>query len=889
MTSSSTFTEKNVTTIPSDTIRNDITHQDEKHQKSTTRIEKKKEKKNTAFDLLDVTKSLGYQIHRKSGRNSWSKDDDKKLKKLINDTLINMNYNNGIDDIKTIQQSMSITKEIPWDLLATEFNATTNDNHNKKVTNKRTAKDLRKRWSGSLDPNLKKGKWTPEEDELLIKAYSKHGSHWLSVSMEIPGRTEDQCAKRYIEVLGPSSEGRLRDWTNEEDLSLISKVKKYGTKWRKISSEMEFRPSLTCRNRWRKIITLVIRNQASNEITQAVKENKSLNLDGISNDSKGNDSNKEERNRQDNLQNADRPITKINEKSMATTMEQVHSILPLKTNDKNQSDPDTAERINSNREGTPSTLFDIRHLHPLTELTSPLSNTNLNQINQPHNSNSRTDLISHQTSYTNNNSNHNIINSLANSAEHSQNINTNNNNVNDNAAFKTNGSIQTIPSNHYKTNPSSPSIKSNINTEMQWKFTLKDGRGLSISNGSIDTPELVKELIEQAKKYSLKISIHQHIHNHYGSQPVINNQNNIHTLKSNTTSSVPNLQLWENQNSTTNNNNNNNNNDNNTLNSHLFDLFGTKHTSANPHYHENNDTTTTLQNNNNTENAFLSKSPTFSPFGFDHKANLFSPPSFQQFPDLSQSNFNTDSNSNNVTNDHVNPVQHLAQQQDSTIISTTQVHFSSTNESNILDEAIEKSDKQSSVTSNATPGSTDSFSTPGSVPDVGPNRISHFNYLPPTLKPQLSSSDNVTRTADLNKLLNPSPSSNNSAHNSQTNEKRKKRKRKKSTSFNNSSSNTPSSVSTNNSTSTGIHLSYPTTNTNKKLKKNSEHMSDATLPKYSNSASINLEPSENSTTQRKTNATSSEFLEEDGVDFWESLRSLANVPTSNDSNSGNNG
>lgn len=189
------------------------------------------------------------------------------LRSLVNESAKELGYENGLEDVKTIQQSNHLSKCIAWDVLATRFKHTV-----------RTSKDVRKRWTGSLDPNLKKGKWTQEEDEQLLKAYEEHGPHWLSISMDIPGRTEDQCAKRYIEVLGPGSKGRLREWTLEEDLNLISKVKAYGTKWRKISSEMEFRPSLTCRNRWRKIITMVVRGQASEVITKAIKENKNIDM-----------------------------------------------------------------------------------------------------------------------------------------------------------------------------------------------------------------------------------------------------------------------------------------------------------------------------------------------------------------------------------------------------------------------------------------------------------------------------------------------------------------------------------------------------------------------------------------------------------------------------------
>lgn len=69
-----------------------------------------------------------------------------------------------------------------------------------------------------LRPHSSEGKWTPEEDELLVKAFEKFGSAWLKVAQEIKGRTDDQCAKRYVEVLDPKTKDRLKPWTEEEDL-----------------------------------------------------------------------------------------------------------------------------------------------------------------------------------------------------------------------------------------------------------------------------------------------------------------------------------------------------------------------------------------------------------------------------------------------------------------------------------------------------------------------------------------------------------------------------------------------------------------------------------------------------------------------------------------------
>lgn len=198
------------------------------------------------IDPLAITESLGFRIFRKGGRKPWTKEEDAKLVELVQ-----TDYQQPID-----------LEQVDWDLIAEKISP----------DGSRKGKDCRKRWSNSLDPNLRKGKWTKEEDEALIRAYNKHGASWLKVSLEIPGRTDDQCAKRYMEVLDPSTKNRLEPWSMEEDLLLIQLIKKYGTKWRTICNSFDSRPALTCRNRWRKLVTDVVRGKADPLIKKEVEK-----------------------------------------------------------------------------------------------------------------------------------------------------------------------------------------------------------------------------------------------------------------------------------------------------------------------------------------------------------------------------------------------------------------------------------------------------------------------------------------------------------------------------------------------------------------------------------------------------------------------------------------
>jgi len=48
------------------------------------------------------------------------------------------------------------------------------------------------------------GRWTTSEDATLLEAVNRHGKRWYEVAKDLPGRTDDQCAKRYKEAVDPS-------------------------------------------------------------------------------------------------------------------------------------------------------------------------------------------------------------------------------------------------------------------------------------------------------------------------------------------------------------------------------------------------------------------------------------------------------------------------------------------------------------------------------------------------------------------------------------------------------------------------------------------------------------------------------------------------------------
>jgi myb proto-oncogene protein len=69
----------------------------------------------------------------------------------------------------------------------------------------RTNKQCRSRWVDKLDPaNVKKpDKWSSEEDKKLTEAVKKHGKDWVAVAAMVPGRTNQECRKRWFRHLDP--------------------------------------------------------------------------------------------------------------------------------------------------------------------------------------------------------------------------------------------------------------------------------------------------------------------------------------------------------------------------------------------------------------------------------------------------------------------------------------------------------------------------------------------------------------------------------------------------------------------------------------------------------------------------------------------------------------
>ncbi|KAJ1263224.1 hypothetical protein BS78_09G167500 [Paspalum vaginatum] len=106
----------------------------------------------------------------------------------------------------------------------------------------------RRRTSGPVKRAM--GGWTREEDETLQNAvYACKGKNWKKIAESFPDRTAVQCLHRWQKVLNP--ELIKGPWTQEEDDIIINMVQKYGPKkWSLIARSLDGRIGKQCRERW---------------------------------------------------------------------------------------------------------------------------------------------------------------------------------------------------------------------------------------------------------------------------------------------------------------------------------------------------------------------------------------------------------------------------------------------------------------------------------------------------------------------------------------------------------------------------------------------------------------------------------------------------------------
>lgn len=103
-------------------------------------------------------------------------------------------------------------------------------------------------WSG----HGVKPKFSVSEDHRLGELVARYGDKcWGFISKKMRNKTAKQCRERYQNYVNP----RLAhgEWTDEEDIDLISKYNEIGPKWTLLATLFNGRSVNNIRNRWLKL------------------------------------------------------------------------------------------------------------------------------------------------------------------------------------------------------------------------------------------------------------------------------------------------------------------------------------------------------------------------------------------------------------------------------------------------------------------------------------------------------------------------------------------------------------------------------------------------------------------------------------------------------------
>jgi hypothetical protein len=85
----------------------------------------------------------------------------------------------------------------------------------------RSAKQCRERWTNFLNPNIKKGPFSGEEDCILIEQWKLFGPRWAVIADQLPGRTQIKIRDRFKTLRTRHCE-ELDRWKNTQNPELVT-------------------------------------------------------------------------------------------------------------------------------------------------------------------------------------------------------------------------------------------------------------------------------------------------------------------------------------------------------------------------------------------------------------------------------------------------------------------------------------------------------------------------------------------------------------------------------------------------------------------------------------------------------------------------------------------
>jgi hypothetical protein len=155
---------------------------------------------------------------------------------------------NIIFSIKKVKNQKKWTRE--EDELLIALAEKYNEKHWKEISKRFAKKNSLQCFSRykRIRPGIVKGSWKKEEDIKIIELVNKYGKSWSKISKILGTRNGKQIRDRFINVLDP--EIKKGKFTDEEDRKLIALYKQHGPKWATIAKYYNNRTADMIKNRF---------------------------------------------------------------------------------------------------------------------------------------------------------------------------------------------------------------------------------------------------------------------------------------------------------------------------------------------------------------------------------------------------------------------------------------------------------------------------------------------------------------------------------------------------------------------------------------------------------------------------------------------------------------